>query len=1270
MILILFLTGVFGQATTEASPQNFAAQASSQDFATDRILVKFKTGALAASRQTVNARQRGTVVREISRLGIQVVEVPAGTVAQKIRDYKGESSVEFAEPDYVVKAIGVPNDTYYANQWGMTKIQAPQAWDITTGNATVIIAILDTGVDQDHADLAGKIESNKNYTTSNTTDDLYGHGTHVAGIAAAITNNTLGVAGVGYNSRIMNVKVLSDNGSGSTSGVVNGIIWAADNGAKVINLSLGDTNYSQTMQDAIDYAWNRGVVIVAAAGNDGVSTPHYPAYYSNAIAVAATDNVDAKASFSTYGSWVDVAAPGVNIFSTLPNHPNSIGLNYDYLSGTSMAAPYVAGLAGLLWATSYGTSNTNVRNRIESTADNISGTGTNWQFGRINAYNAVRGSLTPLVTTDNATNITTTGARLNGNLSYLGGAASANVSFQWGLSSGNYSANTTAVSANATGAFSANITGLSSDTTYYFRARAVGQDTGYGIEKSFTTFGVLTSDADNITASSARLRGVLVSLGSSASANVSFQWGTGSGNYSANTTAVSVNTTGAFSANITGLSSDTTYYFRARADGGAYGIAYGTEKSFMPLSITTGNADNITTSAARLNGNLTSLGSAASANVSFQWGLSSDNYSANTTAVSVNTTDAFSANITGLSSDTTYYFRAKAVTDNTTYGTEKSFTTLSIIPLVTTDNATNITTTGARLNGNLTYLGGATSANVSFQWGLSSGNYTDNTSAVSVNVIGAFSENITALTPVTTYYFRAKAGTDNTTYGIEKSFITLSIIPLLITDNATNITTTAARLNGNLTYLGGSASANVSFQWGLSSGNYSANTSAVSVNATGVFSENITALTPVTTYYFRAKAVTDNTTYGIEKSFTTLSIAPSVTTDGSSSVTTNSATLSGSLTSMGTATTVNASFEYGTTTAYGSSTTTQAISSPGTFIANITGLVAGTQYHFRTKADGGTSGVSYGIDMTFTTSSAGGGGGGGGGGGSGGGGSSARVDLTDFTSSGVITLNSSGATTTSYIIESADKNCTIQIAGGTKLVDASGIPLTSLTHGIPATVPDAPANVGVLSAQELGPSGARFDPAINLTLTYDQTKLSSGINEETPYIAFWDGTNWTALPTVLDTTLSEATASITHFTIFAVMVPTPVVTLPITPPTPVETLPMIPSAPVVTPPIAPSAPVEIPLITPPTPVAPIPSITPSTQVEPTPPTALTAPTLPTAPAATLTPTLAPIVAAKGGFQWWWGVSGAIGLVIIGIGFVIRRRSRATLSRPGQSLKKQ
>lgn len=360
-----------------------------QGHAPDQILVKFLAGTPEKVKSDVHGRQGGMVVDVISGIDVQVVKIPENKVGEKVRAYKGEAAVEFAEPDYVAEAVLTPSDPHFGTQWGMVKIQAPEAWNITQGSSAIKIAILDTGIDQNHEDLAAKIVANKNFTTSRSVDDKYGHGTHVAGIAAAITNNGKGVAGVGFTSSLMNGKVLGDTGSGYYSWIANGVIWAADNGAKVINMSLGGGSSSSTLENAVDYAWNKGVVLVAAAGNSNTDTFFYPAAYGNCTAVAATDQNDAKASFSNYGAWVDIAAPGVSIYSTMPNHKNRIGiLNYGSLSGTSMAAPHVAGVAALVFAAKTGWTNGEVRTRVEASVDPTTGFSTT--IGRVNAYKAVQ----------------------------------------------------------------------------------------------------------------------------------------------------------------------------------------------------------------------------------------------------------------------------------------------------------------------------------------------------------------------------------------------------------------------------------------------------------------------------------------------------------------------------------------------------------------------------------------------------------------------------------------------------------------------------------------------------------------------------------------------------------------------------------------------------------------------------------------------------------------------------------------------------------------
>ncbi len=360
----------------------FNARASDGD---ERILVKYKAESSEEQIAKFDKKFGSDLEEIIPKLGVRIVSVPANLEREIIGKLKKYALVEYAEPDALAQALFVPNDPYLPNEWGLVNIHATNAWDVATGTSTVKIAILDTGIDYDHGDLKSKVVSNTNFTASKSATDRNGHGTHVAGIAAATTNNARGVASIGYSSSLMNVKVLSDNGSGYYSWIANGIIFAADNGAKVINMSLGGSSASQTLQDAIDYAWSKGVVIVAAAGNNNNSTPSYPAYYAHVIAVGATDENDSRASFSNFGDWVDVAAPGVNILSTYPH----IGRTdrYAYLSGTSMASPFVAGLAALVWNTASGTDNQTVRDRIENTADTLP---TSWTtHGLIDAAKAV-----------------------------------------------------------------------------------------------------------------------------------------------------------------------------------------------------------------------------------------------------------------------------------------------------------------------------------------------------------------------------------------------------------------------------------------------------------------------------------------------------------------------------------------------------------------------------------------------------------------------------------------------------------------------------------------------------------------------------------------------------------------------------------------------------------------------------------------------------------------------------------------------------------------
>jgi len=271
------------------------------------------------------------------------------------------------------------DDSYQAERWGVSKIEAPQAWQITRGDQSIIVAVLDTGINKDNQDLADRVVTEVNFTDSPTSDDLYGHGTHMAGTIIAIAPEC----------RLMNVKVADDMGRCEASVVARGIIWAVDHGAKVINISLA-MQASPDLVEAVNYAWSQGAIIIAAAGNKGGSEPSYPAYYVNCLAVAGTNKNNTLALLSSHGDWVDVAAPGFNIYSELPEG------QYGYKTGTSSAGAHVSGVAALVFSVAEdsdnnGTVNDDVRWAIENSCIPIAADGVG--NGLVNAFQAVTETL-------------------------------------------------------------------------------------------------------------------------------------------------------------------------------------------------------------------------------------------------------------------------------------------------------------------------------------------------------------------------------------------------------------------------------------------------------------------------------------------------------------------------------------------------------------------------------------------------------------------------------------------------------------------------------------------------------------------------------------------------------------------------------------------------------------------------------------------------------------------------------------------------------------
>ena len=330
------------------------------------------------------------VIDRIDALNAVVAYVPTGYVGRALSLLRNSPDVVYAEVDHVVQAAFTPNDPdFNLHQYAPQIVQADKAWDVTRGSPEIVVAVIDTGVDYMHPDLNGKVILGYDFVNDDPDPmDDNGHGTHVAGIIGAVTNNGVGVAGIGYNTRVMAVKVLSATGGGFYSTVARGITYAVDNGARVINLSLRGTVDSSILQDAVNYAWSKGVLVVAAAGNDGSNAPVYPAVYPHVLAVAATDWNDNYWSLSNYGDFVDVSAPGVGIYST--DWSGGAG-PYASRSGTSMAAPHVAGVAALALAVNSDLTNAELEALLMDSVDDLGDAGWDPYYGtgRVNAYKAV-----------------------------------------------------------------------------------------------------------------------------------------------------------------------------------------------------------------------------------------------------------------------------------------------------------------------------------------------------------------------------------------------------------------------------------------------------------------------------------------------------------------------------------------------------------------------------------------------------------------------------------------------------------------------------------------------------------------------------------------------------------------------------------------------------------------------------------------------------------------------------------------------------------------
>jgi len=436
------IAGIFGMVLLPGEAISESVDKNSPDFAPGRIIVKLEEESTTSDLTSLNRRNDASIKEKLPEEDLSVVDLPNDlSVTDAVERYEDSSDVEYAEPDYVVntEAAVTPNDPNFSKMYHLhntgqydgspdADIDTPEAWGVTTGDTSVVVAVMDTGVDISHPDLNGNVWTNPDEIAGNNVDDdangyvddvhgwdfrnedntvfdsaeADGHGTHVAGTIAAEGNNGAGITGVSWKARIMPLKFIGSDGWGYASDYIQALDYAVAEGVKVSNNSWGGNGFSQSIFEAVEAAGQQDHLLIAAAGNggsDGISddndvTPRYPASYDspNVISVAATDHNDQLTGFSNYGATsVDLAAPGLWIYSTTP------GGGYGYGSGTSMATPHVAGAAALVKSKFPELDDAGIKAKILSSVDKKAGLeGKMVSGGRLNAARAL-GATAPAV---------------------------------------------------------------------------------------------------------------------------------------------------------------------------------------------------------------------------------------------------------------------------------------------------------------------------------------------------------------------------------------------------------------------------------------------------------------------------------------------------------------------------------------------------------------------------------------------------------------------------------------------------------------------------------------------------------------------------------------------------------------------------------------------------------------------------------------------------------------------------------------------------------
>jgi subtilisin family serine protease len=804
--------GVACAAALLAPATASAATCPTSSQAATSLIVRF-AAVSGAKRAHVLAHSHARVVGRVGRTGMRVLRVK--NAARALRQLSRSRAVVWAEPNRRMCVSMTPSDPFYAIfQWDMPVIGMPQAWDITRGDPSVSIGVVDTGVDGTHPDLAPVMWTNPGETgldangadkrtngvdddgdgyvddwkgwdfvaSDNDPADENGHGTHVSGIADAHGNDAKGIAGVSWNTRLIPVRVMDANGSGTEANIAAGMAYAVAHGARVINASLGGPDPSQAISDVI--AASPQTLFVFAAGNDGSNddvTPTYPCADSapNVVCVAASDASDQLTSWSNYGlSTVDLAAPGDGIWSDWPGG----GLNV--LSGTSMAAPHVAGAAALLFSANPLLTAAGARAALLQSVDHLPGlAGLVGSGGRLDVaaalafIGATPGPAAPVATTASATSITATSATVRGTVDPTG--TSAAYHFDYGTTTAYGSSTATATVTGASQAVSADLAGLTPGTTYHFRVVATGAGgTSVGKDLTFKTItlpvpSVLTRPASAIAVDGAVLNGSVNPQGYMTSYH--FEWGaTSTLGASTPETPLDAGTTSELvAAQLTGLAPATKYYFRVvgtSANGSKAGITSTFTTLGLPV-VNTRAAIGIGATSATATATVDAEGFPTTYHFDYgpttALGSSTSEYSAGSAVGAVTVT----APLTGLAPVSKVYFRVVATNQfGSDTGITLSFTTLGA-PTVTSSLATGVTATSATIPGTVNGFGFATTYHVEYGTTSSFGMQTAETAAGSGST--SVSVGLTGLAPATTYYYRIVATNDyGSTASLTRSFKT------------------------------------------------------------------------------------------------------------------------------------------------------------------------------------------------------------------------------------------------------------------------------------------------------------------------------------------------------------------------------------------------------------------------------------------------------------------------------------------------------------------